>query len=99
MAITLKVLIISMFVGLFLINILFRAKVMKSYKYLIKNDIRFSVKDVLSKSRMENDILPLYPKHREEITNFVHLMRTSLLLSFGVIVLILGLALTFKLFI
>jgi len=90
---TFKVLIISMFVGLFVINFYFRAKVMKAYKYLIQNDIKFSAMDALSRSKMENNILPRYPRHRVEIYNFVALMKKSLLLSSGVIVLIIIIAL------
>lgn len=99
MALTFKVLIISMFVGLFLINIFFRARVMKAYKYLVKNDIRFTAKDILSKSKMENDILPKYPDHQKEIKNFVDLMKTSLMFSLGLILVILVLALIFNLYI
>jgi len=99
MALTFKVLIISMFVGLFMINIIFRARVMKAYKYLVKNDIRFTAKDILSKSKMENDILSKYPDHQKEIKNFVDLMKTSLMFSIGLIVVILALALIFNFFI
>lgn len=90
---TFKVLLISMFVGLFLINIYFRAKVMKAYKYLIQNDIKFSAMDMLSKSKLEGVVLPKYPKHQSQILNFAHLMKKSLLLSAGVIVLILAIGL------
>lgn len=85
---TFKVLIISMFVGLFLINIYFRAKVMKAYKYLIQNNIEFKAMDVLRTSKLKNNILPKYPAHQTEIINFVTLMKKSLTLSMGVIVLI-----------
>lgn len=90
---TIKYLLISMFVGLFIINIYFRAKVMKAYKYLIQNNIEFSALDVFSKSKMENELLPKYPKHHNEIKLFVSLMKKSLLLSLGVIVLIITIGL------
>lgn len=92
---TFKVLIIGMFIGLFLINIYFRARVMKAYKYLIKNNIQFSARDVLSRSKLEHAILPQYPSHRSEIINFVALMKRSLMLSLGVIVLIIVITLVF----
>lgn len=90
---TIKVLIIGMFVGLFIINVYFRAKVMKSYKYLIQNNIEFSALDVFSKSKMKNELLPKYPKHQKEIELFVFLMKKSLILSLGVIVLIIAIGL------
>jgi len=77
-----------MFVGLFLINLYFRAKVLKAYKYLMQNDIKFSAKDILSKTKLEQEILPRYPKHKNEILNFVNLMRRSVMLSIIVIILI-----------
>lgn len=95
---TFKVLIISMFVGLFVINIYFRAKVMKAYKYLIKNNIKFSATDILSKSKMENNVIPRYPKHEAEIRNFVDLMKRSLLLSLGVVILILSITVIYHFF-
>lgn len=85
-----------MFVGLFLINLYFRAKVLKSYKYLVQNDIKFGAKDVLRKAKMEQDILPRYPKHKNEILNFVGLMRKSILLSLLLITLIAIVGLIFK---
>lgn len=90
-----KVLIISMFVGLFAINIYFRAKVMKAYKYLVQNDIKFSAMDILSNAKMENTVLPRYPMHQAEIRNFVDLMKRSLMLSIGVIVLIIVIGLIY----
>jgi len=87
-----------MFVGLFAINIYFRAKVMKAYKYLVQNNIKFSATDILSKSKMENTVLPRYPKHQAEIKNFVELMKRSLLLSAGVIILILTITLVYHFF-
>lgn len=83
-----KYLVISLFVGLFIINIYFRAKVMKAYKYLIQNKIEFSAMDVLSKSKMKNELLPKYPKHQKEIKHFVKLMKKSLLMSLGLITII-----------
>ncbi len=87
-----------MFVGLFVINIYFRAKVMKAYKYLIQNDIKFSAMDVLSKSKLKNKVLPSYPQHTAQINNFVSLMRRSLTLSLGVIVLIIVIGLVVQFF-
>lgn len=87
-----------MFVGLFVINIYFRAKVMKAYKYLIQNNIKFSATDILSKSKMENNVLPRYPKHKAEIQNFVDLMKRSLLLSLGVVILILAITMVYHFF-
>lgn len=93
---SLKVLIIGLFIGLFIINLIFRAKVLKAYKYLIKNDISFSALDALSKRKLQQNIIPRYPNHREEIMKFVQSMKTSIFLSIGVIVLILVLALTYR---
>lgn len=90
---TIKYLIIGTFVGLFIINIYFRAKVMKSYKYLIQNNIEFSALDVFSKSKMKNELLPKYPKHQNEIKHFVSLMKKSLMLSGGLIVVIIAIGL------
>lgn len=86
-----------MFVGLFLINLYFRAKVLKSYKYLVQHDIKFKATDILSKTKLDEEILPRYPNHKREILNFVGLMRKSIMLSLLVILLIALVGLIFNL--
>jgi len=91
-----KIFLISVFAGLFVLNLYFRFKVLKAYKYLVKNDIKFSAKHVLSRTRMENEVYPKYAVHKAEIENFVNLMRNSIKISLGVILLLMVCGLIFK---
>lgn len=79
---------IGLFVVLFLLQFYFRVKVVKVYQRLVKNRVQFETKHILSKKKMEEEILPKYPEHEEDILKFVNEMRFSLQIASIFIVLI-----------
>lgn len=85
---TLVYLVIGLFVGLLFLQLYFRIKVLKIYKRLVRNEVQFETKHILSKRKMEEEILPKYPEHKEDIMKFVKEMRFSLQIASLLIVLI-----------
>jgi hypothetical protein len=74
-------LLVSIVIGAFLVllffNIFFRIKVLKVYKKLERNRVDFTVSQLLNKSRLEEEVLHLYPKHKDDILLYGHYIRTS----------------------
>lgn len=85
-------LLISIVIGLFLallfMNIYFRVTVMKAYKKLVQNEVDFKGIHFFNAKRMEEEVLPLYPQHREDILTFVKNMRYSMKIYTALMVLI-----------
>jgi len=81
-------LVIGLFVGLLFLQLYFRFKVLKIYRRLVKNEVQFEASHVMSKRKMEKEVLPKYPEHREDILKFVKEMRFSLQIASLLIVLI-----------
>lgn len=71
-------LIIGLFLGMLFVNIYFRVRVFKHYKVLVQNRVEFGAKHIFSKKRMEAEILPKYPKQKDDILAFVLHMRRSI---------------------
>jgi hypothetical protein len=59
-------------------NIYFRVTVMKAYKKLVQNDVDFKGIHFFDAKRMEEEVLPLYPQHQDDILTFVKNMRYSM---------------------
>ena len=81
-------LVISLFVGLLFIQLYFRLRVLKIYRRLVQNEVQFDTGHIMSKKKMEEEILPRYPEHRDDILRFVKEMRFSLQIASLLIVLI-----------
>jgi hypothetical protein len=77
-----------LFAGMLFINIYFRVKVFAAYKILVKNKVEFGASHIFSKSKMEQEILPRYPKMRVEIETFVNYLRFSMRMAMLLILLI-----------
>ncbi|MGB1216295.1 MAG: hypothetical protein ACPG5P_00380 [Saprospiraceae bacterium] len=75
---TLITIVILLFVGMLFLNIYFRVKVMKSYKYLVQNEVDMGTVHFFDTKRMESEILPKYPEHADEIQYFVGNIRKSI---------------------
>jgi len=80
--------IIGLFVSLLFLQLYFRIRVLKGYRRLVKNEVQFESKHIMSKRKMEEEILPKYPEHEEDILKFVNEMRFSLQIASLLIVLI-----------
>ncbi len=81
-------LVIGLFVAMLFVNIYFRMKVLKSYRRLIQNRVDFSPKHVINRQKLEEEIIPKYPQHRDDIYDFVHHIHYSLRMATVLIALI-----------
>ena len=81
-------LLVGSFLGMLFVNIYFRAKVMKTYKTLVQNKVEFGASHIFNKTKMEQEILPRYPKMREDILLFVRHIRYSICIAVLLIALI-----------
>ena len=81
-------LVIGLFVALLFLQFYFRIRVIKIYKRLVRNEVQFDSSHILNKRKMEEEILPKYPNHKDDILKFVHEMRFSLQIASLLIVLI-----------
>ena len=81
-------LVIGLFIAMLFVNVYFRVKVLKTYKKLIKNRVEFGASHIFNRKKMEEEILPRYPKHREDILDFVNHIRYSMNMASVLIALI-----------
>lgn len=77
-----------MFCGILFLNIYFRVKVLKLYKKLVQNRVEFKPVHFINKERLEEEILPKYPEHKEDILTFIGHIRFSVSLASVLITLI-----------
>ena len=87
---TLFVIIVAAFIAMLFINIYFRVKVFKHYKYLVQNKIQFNSSHFFSSEKMEAEVLSRYPKHREQILLFVKMIHRSVQLASVLLVVIIA---------
>ncbi len=85
------ILIIAIFVAMLFVNLFFRVKIFKVYKYLVQNKVEFSVSQFLNETRMEAEVISRYPQHEEQIRRFVSLIKRSVQLASVLVLLILAL--------
>ena len=81
-------LVIGLFVALLFLQLYFRLKVFKIYKRLVKNEVQFETSHILNKRKMEKEVLPNYPEHKDDILKFVKEMRFSFQIASLLIILI-----------
>jgi len=81
-------LVIGLFVGMLFLQVYFRVRVIKIYKRLVRNEVQFETSHILNKRKMEEEVLPKYPEHEEDIKKFVSEMRFSLQIASLLIILI-----------
>jgi len=81
-------LIIGLFVAMLFLNVYFRAKVLKVYKTLVQNEVQFDSSHIFSPKKMEKEVLPKYPKHKDDILLFVSHIQYSIKMACVLIVLI-----------
>jgi len=81
-------LVIILFVGLFIMQFYFRIRVVKVYQRLVRNKVQFDSSHIFNSKKMESEILPRYPEHKEDILKFIKEMRLSLTIASVFILLI-----------
>lgn len=89
-------LVIAAFCAILFLNIFFRLRVLKHYKYLVQNRVEFSVKDIFDAKAMDAEVLPKYPQHASHIKAFADNIKRSVYLASALILLISVLALILK---
>jgi hypothetical protein len=77
MKFVLVVLIITIAASLVIINIYFRSKIFREYKFLLKNKVHFSLRDALSRHKIELNVLPKYPDFQKQLLSFSNKLRLS----------------------
>lgn len=85
---TLIFLVIGLFVAMLFVNIYFRAKVLKSYKILVRNEVDFEARHIFNKKKMEEEVYPKYPEFKEEIASFAQHIQYSIRMATVLIALI-----------
>jgi hypothetical protein len=70
--------VIGLFVAMLFVNLYFRAKVFKVYGVLVRNKVEFGASHIFSRKKLEAEILPRYPKFKNEIETFIRHMRYSI---------------------
>ena len=80
--------IIGVFIAILFLNIYFRVKVLKVYKKLVQAEVQFDAKDVFNMKRIEEEVIPKYPNHAEDIRTFMNHIRYSVRLASVLITLI-----------
>lgn len=81
--------IILSFIALLVLNVIFRVKVFKAYKKLVQNEVEFDSKHMFDARLLEEEILPKYPQHKDDIVGMIGNMKRSLNISLMLIALIL----------
>ena len=85
------VLIVAAFLGVLFLNIFFRVKVLKHYKYLVQNEVNFTSRHFFDEARMRKEVLEKYPEHETQILEFVGLIKRSMTMASILILIIIGL--------
>ncbi len=80
--------IIALFAAILILNLYFRIKVLKHYKYLVKNRVQFRTRDIFNSEFMESEVCAKYPKHADQIRKFVRYIRFSVRMAISLVVLI-----------
>ncbi len=81
-------LVIGLFVAMLFLNVYFRVKVLKSYRFLIKNRVEFTVTELFNKKKMEAEVYTKYPQFKKEIDSFARHIRYSVNMAIVLIFLI-----------
>lgn len=80
--------IVGLVIALLFLNLYFRVKVIKLYRYLVQNRIEFGPLHMLNKAKLDEEILPKYPKHNAQILEFIGKVKFSFTMASLIFVLI-----------
>jgi len=82
------------FLGILLLNLYMRVKVLKYYRMLTKDRVDFSIKQMMSEKLLKEEVLPKYPKHKETILKFSRNVKRSMAYASIILMLIIYLGIT-----
>lgn len=80
--------IVGLVTSLLFLNLYFRVKILKLYRYLVKNRVEFSPKHMLNNNLLEEEILPVYPQHKSQIQEFISKVKFSFTMASLIFILI-----------
>lgn len=81
-------LVIGLFIAMLFLNLYFRAKVLKTYRQLVKNRVEFGAAHLFNKQKMAEEIIPKYPHMQTQIETFASHMQYSIKMATVLITLI-----------
>ena len=81
-------LIIGLFVAMLFLNVYFRVRVLKHYKYLVQNRVEFKTTDIFNRKTLEQEVIVKYPQHESSILAFAENIKRSMNMAIVLIVLI-----------
>ena len=84
---TLIVAIALCFVAMLAVNVVFRVRVLRAYKELVRAGVEFDASDMLNRARIEG-LVQRFPEQERAIRSFTGNIRRSVSLASGLIVLI-----------
>lgn len=76
----------SLFIGLLVLNLFFRIKLLKLYRKLIEGEVDFPPTMLFNRRKLKEEIVPRYPKYESEILEFSRKLNTSIRIAFFVFV-------------
>lgn len=79
----------SLFLLLLLLNVFIRVRVLRLYRRLVKDEVDFQPVHFFNQQKLEEEVLPNYPEHKEGILKFIKLVRFSMTMASIIIILIL----------
>ena len=89
-----KVIIIGLFLTILIMNFYFRVKVLKVYKRLANSRVEFTPAQLLNRQKLVREVLPNFPEYKEDILLFANLVKRSLGMMLGMILIIIVVAFT-----
>lgn len=81
-------LIIGAFIAMLAVNVIYRVRIFKKYKYLVQNRVQFTTAHFFNRERLETEVLTKYPDHRSDIEEFIQMIQRSVQLASVLIVII-----------
>ena len=78
MFVLLITIVIALFLAMLFVNLYFRAKVMRAYRVLVQSEVDFTPSQILSRQRMEEEVVPAYPEQAQAIRDFGNNLRYTI---------------------
>ncbi len=90
------VVIIGFVLMMVIFNVYFRYKILGDYKYLVKHNIQFGAKHIISNAKLESEIIPSYPQHETVIRSFCKKLQMAFRVALGLLFLIIVVSIILK---
>ncbi len=88
MYLNLYFLVVGLVAALLVVNIFFRARLLKLYRILVNARVDFEAKHIFNKSLMEEEIITKHPNMAKELRSFSQQIRNSIYIAAAIVLLI-----------